>query len=77
VLAAIAFAAMLVLGPLTEHTAAEKVFAASLAGLGLLIVLFASGRIAFALIATARRCSRRRASIRPARSGRCSASRCG
>lgn len=49
--AALAFAALVAFGPLTENTGAEKVFASTVIGLALLAVLFASARIAFSLIA--------------------------
>ena len=50
--AAIAFAALMAFGPLTENTGADKIFATSIILLTLLALLFASARIAFALIAT-------------------------
>jgi len=51
--ALLAFAAMFALGPLTENTTPEKVFAATLVLLAWLALLFASGRLAFALLAVA------------------------
>lgn len=51
--AAVALAAMIVFGPLSENTTDEKIFAATLAGLVLLITVFASARLAFSLILTA------------------------
>jgi len=51
ILAALAFAALVVFGPLTENTGAEKVFAMTVIGLTLLALLFASARIAFSLFA--------------------------
>jgi hypothetical protein len=51
ILATLAFAALVVFGPLTENTGAEKVFAMSVILLALLALLFASARIAFSLIA--------------------------
>jgi phosphoglycerol transferase MdoB-like AlkP superfamily enzyme len=45
-----AFAAMFVLGPLTEHTVDERIFAATLVLIAFLAVLFASGRLAFSLL---------------------------
>ncbi len=53
VFALLAFAAMFALGPLTEHTANEKLFAGTLALVSLLLVLFASGRLAFSLLLAA------------------------
>lgn len=53
VAAAAAFAAMIVFGPLSENTATEKLFAATLAGLVLLVAVFASARLAFSLILAA------------------------
>lgn len=50
VFAALAFLTLLAFGPLTEHTVAEKTFAASLIGLTVLFGLFASGRVAFSLL---------------------------
>lgn len=51
--AALAFVAMFALGPLSENTAGEKTFAATLALLVLLLALFASARPAFSLTFTA------------------------
>ncbi len=48
-----AFAAMIAFGPLTENTTAEKIFAAILALLSLLLALFASARLAFSLVLVA------------------------
>jgi len=48
--ALVAFAATFALGPLTEHTATERIFAGTLMAASLLVVLFASGRLAFALL---------------------------
>lgn len=45
-----ALLALLVFGPLAEHTTPEKIFAATLVVSTLLIVLFASGRSAFSLL---------------------------
>ncbi|MBX3699505.1 MAG: LTA synthase family protein [Dokdonella sp.] len=50
VFAALAFAALVVLGPLTENTGSEKLFALSVVLATLLLLLFASARIAFALM---------------------------
>jgi hypothetical protein len=44
---------MFALGPLAEHTTDEKIFAATLALFTLLVALFASARLAFALLLTA------------------------
>ncbi|MEO5559217.1 MAG: sulfatase-like hydrolase/transferase [Dokdonella sp.] len=46
----IAFLALLAFGPLTEHTTDEKIFAATLVLLALVMMLFASARIAFSLL---------------------------
>lgn len=51
ILATLAFAALIVFGPLTENTGAEKLFAMSVILLTLLALLFASARIAFSLFA--------------------------
>jgi phosphoglycerol transferase MdoB-like AlkP superfamily enzyme len=48
-----AFLALLASGPLTEHTTDEKVFATTLVLAALLFALFASARVAFALLAVA------------------------
>lgn len=53
VFAVLAFVALLVLGPMTENTLAEKVFAATLALLSFLLVFFASARFSFALLLVA------------------------
>jgi phosphoglycerol transferase MdoB-like AlkP superfamily enzyme len=53
VFALIAFVALLGFGPLTEHTWPEKTFTATLVFLTALLVLFATGRIAFALLLAA------------------------
>ena len=50
--AVLAFATLVALGPLTENTATEKLFALCVVLATLLLLLFASARIAFALIAT-------------------------
>lgn len=44
------FVAMIAFGPLTENTVTEKIFAAVLALLSLLLALFASARLAFSLV---------------------------
>ena len=44
-----AFLALFVFGPLTEHTTNEKIFAAALVLTALVMMLFASARIAFSL----------------------------
>ncbi|MEO5624507.1 MAG: sulfatase-like hydrolase/transferase [Dokdonella sp.] len=46
----IAFLALLAFGPLTEHTSDEKIFAATLVLVALVMILFASARIAFSLL---------------------------
>ena len=51
IFATLAFATLIVFGPLTENTGAEKLFATAVIGLALLTLLFASARIAFSLIA--------------------------
>lgn len=53
VLAPLAFAALIVFGPLGENTAHEKLFAATLAVVALAGLLFASVRIGFALLLAA------------------------
>jgi len=53
VFAFVAFVALLVLGPFTEHTFPEKSFTTTLVFLTALTVLFASGRFAFALLVAA------------------------
>lgn len=53
VLAPLAFAALLVLGPLSENTTGEKLFAATLVSITLLGLLCASARIGFALLLAA------------------------
>lgn len=49
-LAATLFIAMMVFGPLSENTTAEKIFAATLVGIVLLAVIFASARLSFSLV---------------------------
>lgn len=51
--AALLFALMFVFGPLGENTANERIFAATLALLTLLVVLLASARVAFSLVLAA------------------------
>lgn len=51
--ALLAFAVFFAFGPLAENTTPEKLFAAALALLALLALLFASARLAFALFAVA------------------------
>ena len=53
IFALIAFVALLGLGPLTEHTWPERMFTATLVFLTALLVLFATARIAFALLLAA------------------------
>jgi phosphoglycerol transferase MdoB-like AlkP superfamily enzyme len=53
IVALVAFAAMLVFGPLTEHTWPEKSFTTTLALLTALVVLFATARTALALLVAA------------------------
>ena len=53
IFALLAFAALFVFGPLTEHTWPERIFAATLVLLAALAVLFATARIAFALLVAA------------------------
>ena len=48
--ALLVFIALLVFGPLSENTTAEKIFALTLVLLGLVATLFASGRLAFSLL---------------------------
>ncbi|GAA0722718.1 sulfatase-like hydrolase/transferase [Dokdonella soli] len=48
--ALLAFLALFAFGPMTEHTTNEKIFAATLALLSLLLAMFASGRLAFAML---------------------------
>jgi phosphoglycerol transferase MdoB-like AlkP superfamily enzyme len=50
--ALLAFTALLAFGPVSEHTTNEKVFALVLVLLGLVATLFASARMAFALLLT-------------------------
>jgi phosphoglycerol transferase MdoB-like AlkP superfamily enzyme len=52
-IALLAFVALFAFGPLGEHTAIEKVFAAMLVLVSLLLVLFASARAAFSLLVVA------------------------
>lgn len=49
--AALAFGALIAFGPLTENTTTEKLFAAAVILATLLLLLFASARVAFALVA--------------------------
>ena len=51
--ALLAFVALLGFGPLTEHTAGDRMFATTLVLLSLLMALFASGRAAFSLLLVA------------------------
>lgn len=51
--ALLAFGALFVFGPLTEHTTPEKVFATTLILLAWLLTLFASARLAFSLLLVA------------------------
>lgn len=51
--ALVAFVVVLVCGPLSEQTMTERGFASTLLLAALLLVLFATGRLAFALLATA------------------------
>jgi phosphoglycerol transferase MdoB-like AlkP superfamily enzyme len=51
--AALAFAALVAFGPLTENTVPERIFAGTLVLLGLLLALFASARVAFSLLVVA------------------------
>jgi len=53
IVAVVLFVALLALGPLTEHTWPEKGFTATLVLLTALMVLFATGRTAFALLVAA------------------------
>ena len=53
IFAIVLFAALLAFGPLTEHTWPEKAFTATLVLLTVLVVLFATARIAFALLVAA------------------------
>ncbi len=53
VVAVLLFVAMMGFGPLSENTAAEKVFASTLVGIVLLAAVFASGRLSFSLVFTA------------------------
>ena len=53
ILALVLFATLLALGPLTEHTWSEKSFTTTLVLLTVLLVLFATARIAFALLVAA------------------------
>lgn len=46
----LAFLVLIVFGPLTEHTTNEKIFAASLVVIALVMMLFASARVAFSLL---------------------------
>ncbi|MGH8172063.1 MAG: sulfatase-like hydrolase/transferase [Rhodanobacteraceae bacterium] len=51
--ALLAFVALLVLGPMTEHTWPERLFTATLVLLTLLVMLFATGRVAFSMLIAA------------------------
>src|SRR5689334_7812417 len=53
ILALVLFVALFAFGPLTEHTWPEKAFTATLVLLTALMVLFATARIAFALLVAA------------------------
>ena len=52
-IAALAFVALFAFGPLGEHTTTEKIFAAILVLVSLLLVLFASARATFSLLVVA------------------------
>jgi phosphoglycerol transferase MdoB-like AlkP superfamily enzyme len=51
--ALLAFVTLLVLGPMTEHTWPERMFTATLIFLTLLLMLFATARVAFAILVAA------------------------